>query len=569
MEAGKRSISDILNGARVLEIPFFQRSYVWEDQQWDRFISDMESISASNKPYFLGSIILKLQDTKASHGIGDKRTVIDGQQRLTTLSLLLKVISLKTSDNDPADIFRLRIKTKELALLHNRNDIEVFTKIQNLNVTDKLTDQNNVAKAFNYFLDNVDISKIDYQKILNNVMFVGVDLGPEEDEQQIFDTINSLGVTLTTSELLKNYFFSRNDVQEYIKYWQDVFEKDNECRKFWDTEITTGRYPRSLQDIFFYAFLQIKIQEPQLAVKTEDKVNYGKVEGLFESYKDLIKKYNLSKKDLIKEIKEYAIIFMDNFNPDVVDEELPKDFGIERINALIFGLENATLIPYILFILKHVNDDQEQNLIFEYLESYIMRRMICHANTKNYNQLFSERLINNAIISYGQLKDYISKKSDKVNYMPSNNEVVNGFNESKLINKQSLGVLYFIETKIRNRQFHSTALHGINGYSLEHIMPKKWENHWQHPSTDSEVIERNRLLLTLGNLTLITSSLNSSIRDNVWEVKLAGNGKHSGYNTYAAEIDTFNQYLSSPKWDEKKIKERASFLASHAISIWK
>ena len=89
MEAGKRTISEIFNGGRILEIPFFQRSYVWDKEQWARLLEDMKAISSSNKPYFLGSVILKQQDTSSSSP-GEVRTLIDGQQRLTTLNIFLK-----------------------------------------------------------------------------------------------------------------------------------------------------------------------------------------------------------------------------------------------------------------------------------------------------------------------------------------------------------------------------------------------------------------------------------------------------------------------------------------------
>ncbi len=415
MEAGKRSINDIFNGNKILEIPFFQRSYVWDTPQWERFLSDMEHVSHSNKPYFLGSVILKQQMTTSQQSVGDKRTVIDGQQRLTTLSIFFKVLSLKTHNPYLSTLFRLPMKNNEIALLHNHNDVAAFNKILDLKNEDKLSANDSVTKTYTYFSSNIDITKLNFQNILTNIMFVGIDLGIDEDEQQIFDTINSLGVKLTTAELLKNYFFGRDDIQLYKDYWLTVFESDNDTKDFWDTEIVAGRLRRYFIDLFFYSFLQIKIQDNTLNVNTEDKDEFTKVEGLFDSYKNFIKSYKISKIELITEIKAYAKIFKDNFDITVIDSELPDENGIERINAIIFGLENTTLIPYVLFVLKNVIDSQERNDIFGYLESYIMRRMVCHANTKNYNQLFGERLTANNILTKSDLKNYIDQRSDKVN----------------------------------------------------------------------------------------------------------------------------------------------------------
>src|SRR5687767_9315068 len=106
MEAGKRTINDLFNGNKILEIPFFQRAYVWSTPQWERFLADMEHVSLTNKPYFLGSVILKQQWTTSGHSIGDKRTVIDGQQRLTTLTIFFKVLSLMTGNIYLSNLFR-------------------------------------------------------------------------------------------------------------------------------------------------------------------------------------------------------------------------------------------------------------------------------------------------------------------------------------------------------------------------------------------------------------------------------------------------------------------------------
>lgn len=568
MEAGKRTINDIFNGNRVLEIPFFQRSYVWGEEQWERLLTDMENVSKSNKPYFLGSVILKQQTTNTQNIVGDIRTVVDGQQRITTLNIFFKVLCLKTNMNPSFErVFRLI--NNDIALLHNHNDIDSFNQILNLSSEDSLNEIDGITSAYNYFCENIDINTLDFQKILSNIMFVGIDLGQDEDEQQIFDTINSLGVRLTTAELLKNYFFGRDEIQYYIDYWRELFEKDLETKNFWDKEITTGRIKRNNIDLFFYSFLQIKIQEDKLNVSTDDKNDFTKVEGLFDSYKNFISKYGIDKKALVSEIRDYANIYRDGFDFDVIDSEITEHYGVERINAIIFGLENTTLIPYVLFILKNVSDSNQKKDLFEYLESYILRRMITHANTKNYNQLFSERLISNRILTKEDFKDYIDSQSEKVNYMPTDDEVEQGFKNSKLINKQAAGILYLMESKIRNRNSHSTSLLGLNRYSLEHLMPKKWENHWNNSLSPEEKINRNRTLLTLGNLAIITSSLNSSIRDSDWETKKNGRSDKKGLKHYSAGLETLGDFLDESDWNEITIQNRADYLAEKAISIWK
>lgn len=567
MDASKKTINDIFNGNRILEIPFFQRAYVWGDKQWERLLEDMEAVSKSNKPYFLGSVILKQQPTSSASKVGDIRTLIDGQQRLTTLNIFFKVLCLKSGKSAMFDR-TFRLMTDDLALLHSHNDIDKFTTV--LGVTDliDLQGEDNITKCYQYFKKNLDIEAVDFQKILANILFVGIDLDPSEDEQQIFDTINSLGVTLTTAELLKNYFFNR-DITLYEKYWRDLFEKDEEVKKYWDREITAGRVKRTFIDLFFDAFLQIKVQDKSFGVKTEDKLAYGRGEHLFESYKDFIKNYLDGNNNLLlDEIKEYAEIFAKNFDYEIIERELSASNQIERLNAIIFGLDNSTLISYVLYVLRNVKDINEQNNIFKFLEAYIMRRMVVHTTNKNYNQLFTERFIGNQLLTVEGIKDFIEKSTDTSTFIPSDADVLEGFNRAILINKQSAGILYLLESKHRKVHFHSTGLLGINKYSLEHLMPKKWSNNWGSLSTQDEIINRNRKLLTLGNLTIITQSLNSSIRDSNWKTKKEGKGDKNGLNEYASGIETMNKYLANDVWDETKIAERAQDLYDIAEKAW-
>lgn len=569
MDAGKRTINDIFNGNRILEIPFFQRAYVWGIDQWERLLEDMEHVSLTNKPYFLGSVILKQQPTNTGNRVGDVRTVIDGQQRMTTLNIFFKVLCLKTNQNSTFErIFKLI--SNDIALLHNHNDIDSFNTVLNLTELKEIDSEDNVSLAYKYFKENLIPEKLNFNNILSKVLFVGIDLDENEDEQQIFDTINSLGVKLTTAELLKNFFFNRDEISTYNTYWKNVFEKDDETKSYWDFEITTGRLKRTFIDLFFFSYLQIKIQEKALNVKTEDKIEFSKVEQLFESYKKFIKDYlNNDKKSILSEIRDYALLFQENFEYNVVENELTNTSGMDRINAIIFGLDTSTLIPYVLYVLKNVTNDFDRITLFDFIETYIMRRMVVHANTKNYNQLFTDRLINNEILSKKEFLEFLEGQADKVNYLPSETELKIGFETAQLINKQSAGILYFIESKIRNRQLQSTQLLGINKYSLEHLMPKKWENNWSKIQNQEDKIKRNRKLLTLGNLTIITQALNSSIRDANWTIKRNGKGDKKGLNYYSAGLETISQYLTLDDWNEQTIEDRALFLFEKAKEIWK
>jgi uncharacterized protein with ParB-like and HNH nuclease domain len=573
MDASKKTINDIFNGNRVLEIPFFQRAYVWGENQWERLLQDMKLITISKKPYFLGSVILKQKPTSTSSGVGDMRTLIDGQQRLTTLNIFFKVLCLKTDSNASFER-RFKLEDGELALWHNHNDIESFKKVLNLENLDELENTDSIIKAYNFFKNKIDVEKVDRQTILNNIMFVGVDLDENEDEQQIFDTINSLGLRLTTAELLKNHLFNRTERDLYNTYWQDVFEKNNKTKNYWDREITTGRAKRTFIDLFFYSYLQIKAQETDIGVKSEDRLEFSKLETLFDSYKTFLKNYlninGKTKKDILEDIKSYAKVFKENFDYDVVDKELTADFGIKRITTIIFGLETSTLIPYTLYALKNIENEIDRNELFEILESYIMRRMVSKSSSRNYNQFFTYRLIYNKVLSKKEFKEHIIEEQES-NLWANDEQLKAGFETSVLINRQATGIIYFLESRIRDRDKHATQLLGLNKYSLEHLMPKKWENKWESVSTQDLKDFRNQNLKTLGNLAIITQSLNSSIRDSNWQTKKNGNESKtiSGLKHYSSGIETLAPYLDLQEWNEVEIKKRADYFYEMALKNWK
>ena len=350
MEAHKATIPDIFNNSTLIEVPFFQRQYVWNDELWSRFIEDMEFVVKTDRPHFFGAIILKAGRKKLP---GEKfskcYTVVDGQQRLTTFVLFMKVLSLMKHEPTTFDM-QFRIMGKDIALLHGKNDSEAFNKVISSTTFTKVDNpepKSRIIEAYNYFVDNIDASKLDIMTIIANAQFVRINLDEDEDEQQIFDAINSLGVRLTTAELLKNYFYSREDISEYNANWAVVFEKDPETRTYWNQEFEVGRLTRSLIDIFFDAYFQIFVQNPEYKVSTEDKIVYGRVDRLALSYQDFIKKYcSGSKKRILDSMADYANKFRSIFDPDTLNRQINKESFLQRINVVIFGLKNTTIIPY-------------------------------------------------------------------------------------------------------------------------------------------------------------------------------------------------------------------------------
>ena len=567
MTPSKSTIDQLFNGTRVFDIPFYQRSYVWNKAHWERFLDDMILVGNKKEDYFLGSIILKQEPTNTSKR-GDYKIVIDGQQRLTTIAIFLKVLYMKRNENAWFER-KFILPDGNFAICHSHIDRQDFETIMKLEEPCSLEGSSHIINAYNYFIENLDPAELDIDRVLHNVQVIDIVIDGNDDEQQIFDTINSLGVDLTTAELLKNHLFTEESFNEYESFWKPAFEKDDDCISFWSKPLLKGRNKQINVEAFLNAFLQIKVHDPQLKVSAEEKLEYSKSGGLFTSYKKFISSYfNNNEMEFIKDLVEYAKIYYESFTPEIVEYSLTYRPGIDRINFLIFATDSTTMIPFIMYVLKNVENEDERNKIFEYLESYIVRRLICRKSTKSYSDLFSENLILAEIKSVDKLIDYINKKGGTNSLaMPNNAELLHCFKELEHPNYRGLSILYLLESRLRNIPMLSTQLLKYSSYTLEHLMPQKWVSHWPLPEgTDAD--ERSHMVKTLGNFTIITQPLNSTVSNDAWVVKVHGKNGKGGLKAYAKELLTLEGVLELNIWDEKSIKARSIWLASKSCNIW-
>lgn len=583
MKANYLPIQSVFDKHTVFEIPYYQRSYVWGEDNWSRFLEDMESVTITKKQYFIGSLILKQKFTQMGSKYGNMRVVIDGQQRLTTITIFFKVLSLLKNNPKIFSSFMIDISDEtdeqEISIHHNHIDKKDFERIVNLGKFEDLHTYDDKGKditksrlisLYDYFRKNIDPDKFVSDYIKKYVHFVTIDLEAEENEQQIFDTINSLGVKLTTSELLKNYLFDQHNEGKYNKYWKPVFEADEDTKNYWDQEVYSGTKKYHLVDLFLYAYLIIQFRGENYSVTTEDKLSYEKYANLFLSYKDFIDKYMSGNKEkLMQGIYDSAMEFKQKFNPQCKEETITSEPGFERVNLMMFGLDFAVMLPYVMFVLLYAEKD-EQTKIYEYLETYMMRRTIARLETRGYNALFSDGLITNRVLTAEALKTYVNKNNDKeVTYRAANAaEIKSAVNERVYVNRQALGFLYMLESRLRLQNLSATKLYGLKGYSLEHLLPKKWKETWVLPSDPLIVKATNEALYTLGNLAIIPGALNSSISNAPWQIKLNGKGKKEGLMKNATGLITLDGCLSKAEWNLECIQERAAKLYSQILQVW-
>lgn len=376
-----------------------------------------------------------------------------------------------------------------------------------------------------------------------------------DDEQEIFDTINSLGVKLTTSELLKNHIFSDTESQKhYEEYWQNVFETDEETVEFWNEKKTAGRVYRENIDVLLYCYLLIE---------NEKDVS---LEHLFKNYKEWLSiKTFAEKKHFFITLKNYAGVYS-SLPTGTELNNMHYNNNEKRFFHVIENLNITTIYPLVLFIYNNVDDEMEREKCLTILESYLVRRAVCRLTTKNYNNLFIsliKQLKNKGEKSFlEKLSEILHDYKEDAAKFPTDEDFKNGFTDSKLSNQHAKEILFMITLYQINTVLNDVTVLSSNAFSVEHIMPKKWQENWSQEFTSEEIYNRDKKLLTLGNLTIITKNLNSKLRNSAWD------NKRVVLNEYSS-LPITTEYTSMENWDEQTIDQRAINLADLALIIWR
>lgn len=584
MKADTTHIHELITSETILRIPFFQRRYVWEKDDWERFANDMENIPNSEREYFLGAIILKKEKLTEEEENGDimaKWLVVDGQQRLTTLALYMKVLYAKASKtNDFFLQYLQKSGLREPVIVHSHEDKRVFNQILTQGSLIESDADGNIAQAYNYFLEHLNEkeSEINLSNLLNaikrKVRFVVIWLDEHDDEQQIFDTINSLGVPLTTAELMKNFLYEADDQQAYEEHWKPMFD-ENAAQKFWGTDAAKARQAKGKDTLtierFFHAFVRVKMWDFKDSKEFTEirRKMFVKTENVFSTCKSFVEVFGMDKQDLAAEIIEYARLFKKYLSADILNMQVKRNVGIQRISCIINAMDATAITPYVLYVLYNVKDEAERNAIFKYMESYLMRRYLTPSQNKNYSDLFSENLIGQRIDSAQKLRAYIEGKDDTLTLaMPKDQTILANSCTAQYTEKTATLVYYLFETSLNNAD---NRLEGFKACIAKQLMPKTSDN-WPKFSNPDEEEERKKLASTIGNFFLVDDE---KIVKKVEKKAFADKFPvfQSAGDAYSSSKQKLNpQSLGSHplgKWDVDDIKDRGRQMVGYLInSLW-
>lgn len=521
MEARTATILEVIQRNSLLRIPYFQRRYVWKEEDWQRFAEDMVATIESDRNYFLGALIFKQEKVsryEKMDGIANKHLVIDGQQRLTTMAIFMKVLHHKTGRiDDFTNQFLQANSSKDPVIIHSCDDAPQFRKIMHLPTLIDLEGDSNIVRAYMYFknfLDDREQRGVNLIHLLNAVIatvnFVTISLKQEDDEQQIFDTINSLGVPLTTGELLKNFLYEQHDEILYRDTWYKEFDSDG-YKGFWDEDVSKTSQRKTAEnkriEKFLYAYVRMKMWSYKDLFRANDRKDFVKTKNVFNTVKTFVNDFGADRLKIAHEIVEYAKLYREYLSSDILDKRVPKHFGIKRLSCLLNATKKDTPVPYILYILKNVQNEAERNLIFGYIETYLVRRMLTESSNvdKSYSEFFTDQLIGQQIDSFEKLRKYIQDRDGSNLAMPSDTRIKLRQGEKKLDETTARIIYYLYETKLVPTS-NNTFNNGFNSYYAEQLMPKAGKDadpHWPILSQQEEEEERASLIGTLGNYFLL------------------------------------------------------------------
>ena len=556
MQPVKQTLAKLFEGQLVYIVPTYQRLYIWnQEDQWEPLWSDVIEIANSLtndavsrnckdvnvdfvEPHFLGAVVLKISGSTPD--LAQKLRVIDGQQRITTLQLLvaaaaaqlqraglvftsrrLKQLTLNSTDSHSTDNQRYKI---DHHLYKQGDDYEQFKEIMSAATCGAATDkiQGPMSECYRFFEGAVNAyinTHKNHQEtaasalattLIMKLHVVGIYLDPHEKEHVIFETLNARGEPLTEWDKIKNYFLYKADEDPHLSQGM-VFEK---YLHYFDDPWWRQRTGRGIQrprtDIFADYWLESNKKTP-VAVRR-----------VFRVFRKHIDKNSVRLNSMMDELLSDARYYKRCEEIEYKGKSRETLFHGRRLDMAI-----GAIWPLLLHLQRYDVNDIYRDRWFEILESYFVRRMIVGYQARSYDQVALELLKSLPVVS-GKganipvaMVTHLQQYSESGTLWPSDTELEDAVLNRRLPQYAQRLVLTAIEKHLipnwAGNQDVASHLH------IEHIMPRGWvPEYWPLPDTDDPsraMDDRDTAIETLGNLTLLNGRLNSSVSNAPWTTK--------------------------------------------------
>ena len=554
MKASERKITKLFSESdTVFSIPVYQRDYNWQEKQCQRLFKDILQTGKNEKvsSYFLGSIVY-IHD--GIYGVGEKEFhVIDGQQRMTTLTLLFLAIYFKLKGTilakDADKIYNQYVvnpyseKEIKLKLLPPEENLYILNKISHnkFNELEAFQDRN-MLKNYLFFEKELENLSFDDMKHLSNGIekLIYIDIALEkgkDDPQKIFESLNSTGLDLSQGDLIRNYILMDLERGEQNRIYKEIWIPiENNCKVSNGTEIT------SYVSDFIRDYLTLKTEK----ISSKPKV--------FETFKAYYEKENDEK---LEDMKKYSEAYSYIIKPG-----LEKDKDIQRELDYLKSLDKTVINTFLIGILKDYKDnilekDELVNMLI-LLQSYLWRRYITEKPTNALNKIFQGMYgkISRSGNYYENLVDILMAED-----FPTDEELESALKLKNVYKDKEK--LNYVFKKLENYNHNELIDFDNEKITIEHIFPQKPNKAWKENYSDNELEQMISFKDTISNLTLTGS--NSNLSNKAFHEK-----RDDEVHGYRNSKLYMNKYLGRlEEWNLLSMEARFESLYDDIIKIWK
>lgn len=568
MKASETTLRNLLEGGKQFQIPLFQRPYSWQKKHWETLWDDLIKIYNDEVKgfYFLGPIV-----TQAELGTADGITpyvVVDGQQRLTTLSILLAALRtyLKKEDKQLAEqihefylINKYQKGDEFYKILPTQDDCDVYQSlIDSKNIKD-VKKEGQIYDAYKFFdskLKKPDLEEniqLDYSKfrniILERLVLVNITTDSNDNPYLIFESLNNKGEDLSQADLVRNYLFMNLSHEEreavYNNYWlplQESFqEKMSELNKPYAEELTKA----------FWFYLR------KDGESISEKSVYQTIKKRFDAFKDEKYKFKAELQNLIQFAHYYLRL---NFIEEEPEPRLQRKY--QRLKRLDFTTCQIFLLNiYDDYVHNKISLDNFEKII-HFLESYFVRRWLSGITTRTlgkvFDNLYKQVIEHNPNDLVSALRAVLSSYTGTQAF-PDDTTFRESliykqlYSKSATVNDRVKFVLESLEETLSKEQVLPDKL------TIEHIMPQKLTLEWKNMLGANHANIHKNWLHTLGNLTL--TAYNAELSNKSFD------NKQKDFSDYS-NIGLNKYFRNLIAWNEEEITKRAEYLADIAINLW-
>lgn len=553
MKGDSKELLKFLEGSdKRFVIPVYQRNYDWKLENCQQLLNDLRDVATEGRDsHFFGSIVASTD--------GDDRIIIDGQQRITTVSLLLLALmrlveqDLMTCDseilaqkiNDEYLIDKYKPEEKKIKLKPVKNDLKAF-KALFTEEDDYLLDSN-VTQNYLFFLESLkalDISADLLFDAIKKLVVIDITLENSDDPQLIFESLNSTGLDLSEADKIRNYILMglEQSLQErmYENYWNKIEEYTN----------------YQVSD-FVRQYLTLKLGA------------WPKQSNVYPAFKSYVIKNELNVEDLLADMLDYARLYS-----QIVSATTSSNNANIILKRLAL-LETTVVYPFLFALFKKYSNNEitDANLcrVLLAIESYIFRRIVCEAPTNALNKVFAS-LNNDALKKLEEDSDYADAviysllKKNSTTRFPDDNEFEESIRMRDFYNTRAKNKIYYFTRLVNGDSYEildvESAMNADNNpLSVEHIMPRTLSETWKNDLGGEYEAIHETWVNRIANLTL--TAYNSKYSNRSFKDKLT---IENGFKDSPLPI---NKWIGQQeKWTLKELMARANMMVEQFMNLW-